>query len=172
MSRYQFSITGFIVGIIAKLVYLSALTVLIPFGAMILTQKPSGLPATLQFFPISALALLGFSVLILLFHHRSLAHTLASLGWMTLLPGLGALGLMIFNREAVFTILGNFLGFGRIEPYIADYINSALPNVWFVTVVYIILGVVLIYIAGRMESTHTITAYVRRVFGPRARIYR
>lgn len=173
MPKYEFSMAGFIVGFIAKLLYFSSLTALIPFGAMILTQKTADLPATMHFLPLSALALLGFSVLILLFHHRSIAHTLASLGWMTLIPGLGALGFMIFNRDAVMNMLSSVIfGFGKIEPYVAAYLNSALPKVWVVIVVYILLGAILLYIAGRMESQHAITSYVRRIFGPRARIYR
>lgn len=173
MQKYEFSMTGFIVGFIAKLLYFSSLTALIPFGAMILTQKTESLPATLRFLPITALALLGFSVLMLLFHHKSLAHTLASLGWMTLLPGIGALGFMIFNKAAVFNVLNSAIfGFSKIQPYVAAYLDSALPKVWIVIGVYILLGFILVYIAGRMESKHAITSYIRRVFGPRARIYR
>ncbi len=173
MAKYEFSIVGLLVSWIARVPYIASLTSLIPFGALLITSVPAQISVELGYLPRSALALLGMSALILLCYHRNFAHTLASLGWMTLLPGLGALFFMIFRREQVFGLLSRFVvGFGKIEPAVNSYLGRALPNLWIFIAGYIVIGFVLIYFAGRIESEHAITSYLRRIFGPRARIVR
>lgn len=173
MVRLRSGVVGFFIGWISKLFYIASLASLIPFGAMIITSVPAEIPVELGYFPLTALVLLIISVLILFCYHRNLARTLASLGLMTLVPGIGALVLMIVNKDVVFAIFARFLfGFGKIEPYLDSYIESAIPKTWLFIVAYILLGLLLLYVAGRIEYEHTLVGYFRRVFGPRARIYR
>lgn len=173
METRKFSLVGLLISWIASIIYLASLTSLIPFGALLLTSRPDRIPDTLQYLPYTALALVGVSVLILFIYYRSFAHTLASLGWMTLLPGLASLFFLIFKPEAVLDLLATFvIGFGKIEPLVAAYIGQAVPKLWIFILGYIALGMVLIYIAGKMESEHALTSTVRKLFGPRARIFR
>ncbi len=173
MAAYKFSILGLLVSWVARVLYIASLTSLIPFGALLITSAPAQIPVTSGYLPATALALLGMSALMLLGYHRNFAHTLSSLGWMTLLPGLGALFFMIFRREQVFGLLSRLVaGFGKIEPVVNSYLERALPNLWIFIAGYIMIGCVLIYFAGRIESEHAITSYFRRIFGPRARIFR
>ena len=172
-SPQHWSVGGFITGWVARLLYLTSLTALIPFGALLLTERPEKIPDTLQYLPLTAATLLGLSALVLLLYHRSVAHTLASLGWMTLVPGIGSLVFMLVNREAVFTLLATLvIGFGKIEPLLVAYLENVLPKLWLFIIGYIVLGLVLIHIAGRMEHEHALTSQLRKLFGPRARIFR
>jgi hypothetical protein len=92
---------------------------------------------------------------------------------MTLLPGLGALFFMIFRREQVFGLLSKFVvGFGKIEPAVNAYLERALPNLWIFIAGYIIIGFVLLYFAGKIEEEHAIMSYLKRLFGPRVKIFR
>ncbi len=173
MAKYKSTLLGWVVSGVAKLVYLASLASLIPFGALLITTAPEQIAVELGHIPLTALAMLGVSALILLCYHRNFARTLASLGWMTLLPGLGAVFFMIFRREQVFGLLsGLVVGFGKIEPALNAYLERALPNLWVFIAGYIIIGFVLVYFAGRIEREHAITSCIRKFFGPRARIFR
>jgi hypothetical protein len=173
MHVHRFSFTGFLIGWFARLLYFASLASLIPFGAMLLTTRPEKIPANLQYLPWTAVGLLFLSAFVLLVYHRSFAHTLASLGWMTLLPGIGALVFMLVNKEAVFNFITTLVvGFGKVEPLVSEYINDVLPKVWLFIAVYIILGFLLIYIAGKMEYEHAMMSQFRRIFGSRVRFFR
>jgi hypothetical protein len=140
---------------------------------LLLTSRPEKVLLDFGRFPIAAIALLCLSIVVLMAYHRSFAHTLASLGWMTLVPGIGALVMMIVNREAVVSFLVSLVSvFGNVGPYVSAYIDAALPKVWVFIGVYIFLGFVLLYVAGKIEYEHAMMATLKRVFGPRARIYR
>ncbi len=173
MTAHKFSIAGFIIRWIASLLYITALTTLIPYGALLLTAMPENIALNLGYLPITAFGLLVLSVLVLWFYYKSLAHTVSSLGWMTLLPGLGALFFMIFRPDEVLGLLSGFItSFGRIEPYIIAYLETAFPKLWIMIISYLVLGVLFIYVAGRMEYKHALVFQLKRIFGPRAKIYR
>jgi hypothetical protein len=171
-SGPTFSLHGFIVSWIARLFYLSSLTSLIPFGAVLVKSGFTHIGEQLGKVPIAAIILLGLSILVLLFFYHNLAHTLASLGWMTFLPGLGGVFFMLFNREQVFGALASvFSGFALVEPFIIA-LQASLPQVWAFIIGYVALGFVLIHIAGRIEREHALTTTLKNVFGPRVRILR
>ncbi|MEM4239915.1 MAG: hypothetical protein QXM31_00040 [Candidatus Woesearchaeota archaeon] len=168
MPRHRRGIFGFILEWIAKLLYFASLSSLIPFGAMILTQRPDRIPQTLSYLPLTALGLLIVSAALLLAYHKSLAHTIAALGWMTLIPGIGALAFMIVNRQAVLDFFAKtILGFEKIEPYVAEYLDNVLPKVWLFVIAYVIIGLVLLQIAGRIGREHSIWSRIRRLLGLR-----
>ncbi len=173
MAKYESALLGWVVSWIARMLYLSSLASLIPFGALLITSAPAQFPVQLNYLPMTALALIGMSALVLLCYYRNLAHTLSSLGWMTLLPGLGALFFMIFRREQVLGLLSRVVvGFGTIEPAVNAYLERTLPNLWVFIAGYIIIGIVLVYFAGRIESEQAVMSRIRRIFGPRTRIFR
>ncbi|MEM2916716.1 MAG: hypothetical protein QXT19_05175, partial [Candidatus Woesearchaeota archaeon] len=168
MRGYMRSVSGLVVGWIARLLYIASLTSLVPFGALLLTSAPAQVPVRLGYLPVTALALFGLSALLLLCYHRSLARTLSSLGWMTLLPGLVALFFIIFRRDRGFGMLSWLVvGFGKIEPALNAYLERTLPKLWVFIVGYIIIGFVLVYFAGKIEKERTLTSYLKRLFGPR-----
>jgi len=173
VETQNFSLVGLLISWIASILYLASLTSLIPFGALLLTSRPDRIPDTLQYLPHTALALVGVSVLILFIYYRSFARTLASLGWMTLLPGLASLFFLIFKPEAVLDLLAKLvIGFGKVEPLLASYLERTVPKLWIFILGYIALGIVLIYIAGKIEREHALTSTIRKLFGSRARIVR
>jgi len=172
MEAHRFSLGGFIVGWVARLLYLSALTVLIPFGALLITSGLSKIPEAIRQVPITALALVGVSAIILFLYHHSIAHTLASLGWMTLLPGIGGLLLMLVGREAIFGFISRFFaGFSLIEPLLTA-VQESLPKIWLFAVAYIIIGLMLIHTAGKIDHQHALRSQLRNLFGPRVRIFK
>ncbi len=173
MQAHKFSVIGFFVSWIAKLLYFAALTSLIPFGAMLFTARPEKIPEAIAYFPITALGLIALSIVVLLIYTKSFAHTLASMGWMTLLPGIGALVFMFVDKQAVIGIFAKvILGFDKIEPYVSAYLDDVLPKVWIFIIAYILLGLVLISIAGKMEYEHALMFQFKKIFGPNARIFR
>ncbi|MEM4247151.1 MAG: hypothetical protein QXR48_01280 [Candidatus Woesearchaeota archaeon] len=173
MVRLRSGVFGFFVGWISRLIYVSSLASLIPFGAMIFTSAPAEIPVGFGYFPLTALGLLGVSALILFCYHRNLARTFASLGLMTLIPGIGALVLMLVNKDVVFAIFARFVfGFGKIEPYLNSYIESAIPNTWLFIIAYVLLGFLFLYVAVKIKYRYALVGYFRRVFGSRARIYK
>jgi hypothetical protein len=172
MHRHRFSIIGFFVGWIAKLLYFASLTSLIPFGAMLLTARPQKIPETLAYFPLTAIGLLLISAFVLLVYHKNLGHTISTLGWMTLIPGIGSLVFMFVNPQAVLDLFAKvILGFDKIEQYIMSYLDDVLPKVWLFIAAYILLGIVLISVGRKMEHKQTLMSYFRKVFGPRVRFY-
>jgi hypothetical protein len=172
VELHKFSVTGFVISWIARLFYLGALTALIPFGAVLITSGLSEIPETIRAVPTAALALAGVSVLVLFFYHGHLAHVLAALGWMTLLPGIGGAIFLLLKRETLFAFLtAIFSGFALVEPFIAA-VEKALPNAWLFVIGYLVLGVMFIYVAGKMEREHAVLTQMRKLFGPRARIFR
>ncbi len=172
MAEHKFSLGGFLVSWIARLLYFSALTVLIPFGALMLSAGLGGIPQAVRAIPTTALLLVGVSAVILLLYHRNIAATLASLGWMTLLPGLGGLVFLILGKETIIAVLQKlFLGFGLVESMVG-MIEQSLPNLIIFVIGYIILGLLFLHIAGKIEHKHAITAQIKKLFGPRARVLR
>jgi len=170
-GTFQFNVVNFIVGWIAGLFYLTALSALIPFGALLITSGFSHIPAHLQNFPITALILIGVSVIVLVLHYRSVAHTLAALGWMTFMPGLGGVFFLAFGSEKVFAWLAKIFVGSALEPFIAA-VYKALPQVWLFVIGYVIIGYIFIHIAGKIDREHALASQLRKLFGPRARIYK
>jgi hypothetical protein len=170
-EAFKFSVANFVVGWIAGLFYLTALATLIPFGALLATSGFTHIPEYLHNVPISALILVGIAVAVLFVHYRSVAHTIASLGWMTFLPGLGGLLLLVFGKVQIFAWLERFFAGTALEPFIAAIYN-AMPQVWLFVIGYVVLGYIFIHIAGKIDREHALAAQLRKLFGPRARIYR
>ncbi len=166
---YSFNAVNLIVGWIAGLFYFTALTSLIPFGALLVTSGVVSIPSQLRHLPLAALILVGVSILVLFLHYRNAAHTLAALGWMTFLPGLGGFFFLVFGKVAVFAWLEKIFEGSIAAPFISA-VYKALPSAWLFVIGYILLGYALIGIAGRMDREHALFAQVRKLFGPRARI--
>jgi hypothetical protein len=171
-GAHRFSLSGFIVSWIARLFYLASLTAIIPFAAFLLANPLEAMPDLLSQFPVAALILFVLSIIILFVYHHNIAHTLAALGWMALLPGFGGLVFMLVPREAAFAFLkGIFSGFAMLEPFVAA-VQQALPWGWLFVIGYIVIGLALVHIAGRMDSDHALTTHLKKIFGPRVRILR
>jgi hypothetical protein len=158
---------------VVRLLYLSALTTLVPFVAHFIASGSLALPENVQYVPGAAFGILVICITVLFIHYHSVAHTLASLGWMTFVPGLIALFFQIVSPESFIATLETVgIGAGLVQNEIKEYINFVVPKVWLFIAVYLALGFILIHIAGKMEREHALTAQVRKLFGPRARILR
>lgn len=173
MKERVHTLWGLIIGWIARLLYLSSLVALIPFFILLFTSPLVLLPETLQLVPFTAMGLLAVSILILFLYHRNLAHVLASMGWMTMIPGFAAVFFLIFNREAVFQLLASIVaGFGKVEPWVVSYLEHFLPHSWAFSVIYILVGFVLLKIARKIDHEHSLALQIKKLFGPRVRIFR
>lgn len=158
---------------VVRLLYLSALTTLVPFVARFITAGTFALPENVQYVPGAAFGILVVCVLVLFFHYHSAAHTLASLGWMTFIPGLFALFFQIVSPESFIALLEKVgVGAGLVQSEIREYIAYVVPKLWLYIAVYVVLGLLLITLAGKMEREHALGEQVRKLFGPRARIFR
>lgn len=171
-EAHRFSLAGFIVGWVARLFYLASLTAIIPFAVLLLTKPLETVPNFFAQFPFAALVLFVLSIVVLFIYHRDVAHTLAALGWMALLPGLGGLAFMLIPRETALGFLKSvFSGFAMLEPFVAA-VQQALPGVWLFVIGYIVIGLVLVHVAGRMDEQHALMTHMKKIFGPRVRVFR
>jgi hypothetical protein len=171
-KMHEFHLSGFIISWFARLLYLGSLTTLIPFGALVLASPEKFVSESLHYIPVTGFAFAGAGALILLLHYRNLAHVLATLGWATLIPGLGGLFFMVFQRDAFFAFLTNvFSGFSLIEPFAAVF-QQTFPTIWLFVIGYVLIGLVLLHVAGRMEREHAVLEQFKKIFGPRVRVFR
>jgi len=128
------------------LAYIAGLTILIPLFLLLISPPPD--VAAIEFLGVYflvALALIVASVLALLWWKASLAKTLKTLGSMTLIPGILALVFAINGREIVLAWFETrILNFALVKPYFIQYLEQAVPKIWWLTVLYLLLGMFLI----------------------------
>ena len=107
---------------VVRLLYLSALTTLVPFVAHMITSRSFAVPERLQYVPGTALGVLIICVLVLSVHYHSIAHMLASLGWMTLIPGIFALFFQVVSPDVFIALLEKAgVGAGFVQSEIKEY---------------------------------------------------
>src|SRR3989344_2988801 len=95
-----------------------------------------------------ALLLVISSFLTIYFVTKSKKKAFYNLGFMTLVPGLLAVLFAYIGARR----LGIFLGFFQeLSPYIQEWINHSVPKSWFLSGIYIIIGVFFIWIS---EEVH------------------
>ncbi len=165
---------GVIVSIVSHIIYILGLSLIIPM--LFLYFFPQRLWTAVSYAkPILyvSVGLVILSMLVLYMYNKSIGKTFFSLGLATFVPGSVALLFSVYNKEIIFSYIKKYVvSFELIEPLIDTYLAHALPTVWIVTIVYLIIGFVFIWIGVqklRMESTESMA---KRVFGPRARILR
>lgn len=136
-------IIGLLIRYAVALLYELALASLLPLLGLMFTpefQLDSSFAQALAlaiFFIIS-----GF--LILLLYKKRIDKALISLGMMTLFPGVLALLISFYQKDAFIRWAGSFYGFEKVQPLVESYLQSALPKVNIVVLIYILVGTFLI----------------------------
>lgn len=170
MTEHKFHRLDLLIWLVVKALYLYSLTALIPFGALFFTSGFRAIPQEIQHVPLISFGLFVASLIILFAHYRDIAHALASLGWMGLLCGITAVLFHLFHPQSVLGLFKNIVyGFDKIEPVILKELNDVLPTIWLFIVSYMVFGIVLLYVAGKIEPEHSMMSTVRNIFRPRDR---
>lgn len=168
MVEQKTGLFGVVVRWFAHLLYVSSLTALIPFASLML-YSPAGLwPAMLGYAPLTAIVLLVLSVAVLFFYYHNVGHVLASLGWMTFVPGIAGFFFVVFRMEWVFALFEYFAG--PLAPVVRQQLENALPTSWLFIIGYVVIGFVLLKAAGGLEREHVISGRIRKFLGSRWRI--
>jgi len=134
-----------VVKFISGFVYMTGLTALIPLLPLVFyPEKLIG--AKIALFTAVVMIFLGF--LAVYWFSGSKRTALRSLGYMTLLPGfLGVL--LLYSPRHMARLLHMF---GVVSVFIEEYVQFYVPKAWLLAGVYMILGVVLIWLSYRGKS--------------------
>jgi len=130
---------------LAKLLYITGLTFLIPLVPIVFSE--SGLASARYVFAI-ALALVIASFFAIYVFTRSKRVAFAELGYITLIPGLLAVIFAYIGPRRI-ALLVSF--FRELSPLIQEWINNSIPKSWFLSGIYIILGVFLIWLSEQVN---------------------
>lgn len=102
---------------------------------------------------IMAIGLILLSVIILSFVAGSISKLTRSLGWMMLIPGILAIIFAAFGQAEVYGWATNHVtGFSTAEPVVDWLVEHAIPKVAYLGGMYILIGVVLVWIGNRIEA--------------------
>jgi hypothetical protein len=156
MSGDGSSLGGRVAGAIAWRVFVSTayttgLTLLIPFVALRVQ------PADLQLVPVGtspvllwvAIGLMTAALVVRLWVTRSLSGSLKALGFLTFLPGFIGILASIFGREWLLSRLaGTVPRFQEVRPAIELYLDSAVPQVIYLTVGFFVAGALLLLLGS------------------------
>lgn len=137
-----------------KLMYLAGLTVIIPFVLSIDVPHAVGLWAGTQraLFAFS-LFFIGFSFYGVYNEKRqSLSKTLRTMGFMTLIPGGISLFFAIFGKHvlpALYSLISSLPDIERLNDLINVAVENSINRVWYLTMSYIVLGLLLYHLSNR-----------------------
>ena len=172
MSTHKFSFGRLIIVWFAEILYLSALSALLPVILLTLISPMEPFANLSQYVSLTALGMVVLSVFILFLAYQSLGRVFFSVGWITLVPGLGGLIFLDFQKDAIIAFFSTvFSWFPLVEP-VVNILERSMPNLWVIAVSYIIIGFLFMHLAGKLEHKHALTSQIRKLFGRRAKILR
>jgi ribose/xylose/arabinose/galactoside ABC-type transport system permease subunit len=137
------SVLGLGVRYIVAILYEVALASLLPLFGLLLTPGFQLDSNFIQAIGIAFAFVIG-GFLVLLLYKKRIDSALVSLGLMTLFPGVLALVLSYYHGEALLRWVGSIYGVKLLEPVLASYLQSALPKVYILVLVYILVGAFLV----------------------------
>ncbi|RMD58595.1 hypothetical protein D6825_00315 [Candidatus Woesearchaeota archaeon] len=146
-SKVEFAIQYQAVSFIAQVFYLAGLTLLLPMWPIIFTPE---LFRQVQTVFLLACALIVASFLVVFWFTGSKKKASFTLGMITLVPGIAAFIFSVFGKIAavIFSVFGKDWLLSKmtlVSPFIQAWIEKAVPNSWFVSGIYIILGTALVW---------------------------
>jgi hypothetical protein len=127
MTEHKFHRLDLLIWLVVKALYLYSLTALIPFGALFFTSGVHAIPQEILHAPFVALGIFAASLILLFAHYWDLAHTLASLGWMALVPGIAAVLFHWLHPKSVLGLFQVIYGFDKIEPIFSNNLMKFFP---------------------------------------------
>ncbi len=172
VKKRESFIAKWVIRIVATFVYAFSLSIITPLALVALFPEylwPPVIYAKSVIF--LAVGLVFLSAFVLFIHTKSIGSTLFQLGIVTFVPGFLALIFSFFSREIVFGFIEKYIvQFAVIEPYIQSYFSLVLPRVLLMAIVYLVLGGILIYLGITQLRKEATVTFVKKVFGPRARV--
>ncbi len=147
------AIARFIIRYFFKIAYTAGLVFIILFLST--TKAPSefglwkGTPATLA--GIASVLVVTGIIGVYFTCRKSFAKTLRSIGLWTLIPGIIALLTSVFGINMIYSLTQKIVSLDVAKPIINSYIDTRVPKVWTLTVVYIFVGLFL-YISGVIKQ--------------------
>ncbi|MEM3154309.1 MAG: hypothetical protein QW165_01945 [Candidatus Woesearchaeota archaeon] len=131
---------------IAHVFYFAGLTALIPLMPLVLSPERF-VQARYAFGVAVGSIVLGF-VLIFWFS-KSRRNAFRSMGMFTLIPGLLAVAFAFMGPRRISEFLGMF---GKVTPLLKQWIDSYVPKAWLLAGIYIILGVILVWLGEKAKK--------------------
>ena len=128
--------------------YILGLSFIIPY--LLSSQLPEEIAVKYSstFFLTGSIILIVISIIItFIIKKEDLGSTLKSLGYYSLVPGILSILTAIFGKELLINFLTKYAT-TALQPVITTYINSKITKLWFLTIAYILLGIIL-YLIGR-----------------------
>lgn len=172
VKKRESFIAKWVIRIVATFVYAFSLSIIVPLALVALFPEylwPPVIYAKSVIF--LAVGLVFLSAFVLYMHTKSVGLTLFQLGIVTFFPGFLALIFSFFSRDLVFKFVETYIvQFVVIEPYIKSYFSLVLPRVIILAIAYLILGGILIYLGVIQLRKEATVTFVKKVFGPRARV--
>lgn len=130
---------------LANILYITGLTILIPLVPIVFS--PSELSSARFAFGVAVLLVIS-SFFVIYFVTKSKKSAFYNIGFMTLFPGLLAVVFAYIGARR----LAIFLGFFQdLSPFIQEWINKSVPKSWMLSGIYIIIGVLLIWISEQVH---------------------
>ncbi len=131
--------------IVAQFIYFAGLTALIPLMPLVLSPEKL-IAARFAFFVAVVLILVSFFIIYWI--SESKKYALRALGMTTLFPGL----LAVLFSYAGPRRMANFLRMlGEASPFLEEYIESYVPKAWLLAGIYIIVGVILVWLSEKVR---------------------
>ncbi len=127
-----------IVSIFAKILYFAGLASLIPLVPLVF--HPAGF-AVAKYALITSVVTIILSFLIVYWSYKSKKFAFRTLGFATLVPGIIAVLLLFAGPIRITSLLSVF---GKVSPYLKEFINTQIPKAWLLAGIYIIIGVALV----------------------------
>ena len=136
----------------AHLGYFSGISLLLPILGQAWEQHVRPWLVSPHGFVIAG-ALILVSIVILAFIAGSVSKLTRSIGWMMLIPGIIALVFAGVGQEQVYHWAENSVtGFATVEPAMSWFVEHAVPKAAYLGGIYILAGVMLIWIGNKIES--------------------
>jgi hypothetical protein len=135
-----------VVKVFAQVFYFAGLTALIPLVPLLFS--PDQLVGAKYAFGF-ALGFIFVSFVLVYWFSESKRIAFASLGYMTLVPGLLAVVFSFMGPRRMAEFLRRF---GEASPYLENWIESYVPNAWLLAGIYIIVGVGFIWISQKVRK--------------------
>lgn len=132
---------------ILAFLYIIGLSFIIPF--FISTSLPEEIAAKYNsvFFLIGSIILILISIIGTFYIKENLSKTLKSLAYYSLVPGILSILTTVFGKD----FLNNILTSETLQPIITAYLETRVPKLWFLTIAYILLGIILYFMGEKIK---------------------
>lgn len=134
--------------------YITGLTFLVIFVAT--SQAPKEIwffkNLTQETFLYVALALITCSIIGVFSVKRDLGKTFRSLGYCTIIPGLIAAAISFFGKDMVTGIIYRLVIVEQAKPLVDYYLAHSVPNLWFLSAVYVLVGILSFMIGVQLRK--------------------